>query len=124
MDCLSVPNLVNAVSDHVLVMDDAGVRQITLARPDKKNALTQAMYAAVIAALEQGDSDPAVRVFVITGQGSAFTSGNDLADFAAAPPRRRAPRAHRRRRNASLLYSRKPANRSSPLSTALRWASV
>jgi enoyl-CoA hydratase/carnithine racemase len=51
------------MTEHVLVKDDAGVRQITLARPDKKNALTQAMYAAVIAALEQGDSDPTVRVF-------------------------------------------------------------
>jgi enoyl-CoA hydratase/carnithine racemase len=71
----------------MLVTDDAGVRQITLARPDRKNALTQAMYAAVIAALEQGDNDSAVRMFVITAHGTVFTSGNDLADFAAAAPR-------------------------------------
>lgn len=71
------------MTDHVLVTDDAGVRLITIARPEKKNALTQAMYAALIEALAQGDLDSRVRVFVITAQGALFTSGNDLADFAA-----------------------------------------
>jgi enoyl-CoA hydratase/carnithine racemase len=75
------------MTDNVLVTDDAGVRLITIARPEKKNALTQAMYAAIIEALLQGDADPGVRVFVITAQGSIFTSGNDLADFAAAGAR-------------------------------------
>ncbi len=75
------------MTDNVLVTDDAGVRLITIARPEKKNALTQAMYAAIIEALIQGDADPLVRVFVITAQGSIFTSGNDLADFAVAGAR-------------------------------------
>lgn len=72
------------MSEHVLVSDDAGVRIITIARPEKKNALTQAMYAAIIDALEKGDANPSVRVVVITAQGGVFTSGNDLADFATA----------------------------------------
>jgi enoyl-CoA hydratase/carnithine racemase len=50
-------------------------------RPEKKNALTRAMYTALAAALEQADADPAVRVITITGVGDAFTSGNDLKDF-------------------------------------------
>jgi enoyl-CoA hydratase/carnithine racemase len=108
MEGWSVPNLVTAMTDHVLVVDDAGVRQITLARPDKKNALTQAMYAAVIAALEQGDRDPTVRVFVITAQGSAFTSGNDLADFAAAPPRAKGSPTPAERFPVALTQTRKP----------------
>jgi enoyl-CoA hydratase/carnithine racemase len=75
------------MTDNVLVTDDAGVRLITIARPEKKNALTQSMYAAIIEALVQGDADSSVRVFVITAQSGIFTSGNDLADFAAASPR-------------------------------------
>lgn len=72
------------MSEYILTADEAGVRVITIARPDKKNALTQAMYAAIIDALEQGDADPRVRVLVIAAQGGIFTSGNDLADFAAS----------------------------------------
>jgi enoyl-CoA hydratase/carnithine racemase len=74
---------IDLMNEHILTTDEAGVRVIEIARPQKKNALTQAMYAAIIAALEAGDADPQVRVFVLTGQGGMFTSGNDLADFTA-----------------------------------------
>lgn len=63
-----------------------GVLLVRIHRPDKKNALTRAMYAALTAALEQAADDPAIRVAVLTGGGDSFTSGNDLADFLAAPP--------------------------------------
>jgi enoyl-CoA hydratase/carnithine racemase len=61
-----------------------GIRVVTMNRPDKKNALTQDMYAAMADAVATADEDPAVRVVVITGEGDIFTSGNDLNDFLAA----------------------------------------
>lgn len=63
-----------------------GVLLVRLHRPDKKNALTLAMYAALTTALEQAAGDPSVGVVVLTGSGDSFTGGNDIADFLAAPP--------------------------------------
>ncbi|RTL16389.1 MAG: enoyl-CoA hydratase [Burkholderiales bacterium] len=64
-----------------------GVATIEIARPEKKNAITQAMYQAMADALRAADEDKAVRAVLITGQPGIFTSGNDLEDFMAAPPR-------------------------------------
>ncbi len=50
-------------------------------RPDKKNALTRAMYAAMAKALRDGDADGSVRCHVILGVPGSFSAGNDLADF-------------------------------------------
>jgi enoyl-CoA hydratase/carnithine racemase len=63
-----------------------GVMLLRIHRPDRKNALTLSMYAALTAALESATADPEVRVVVLTGSGDSFTSGNDIADFLAAPP--------------------------------------
>ncbi|MBS1225500.1 MAG: Enoyl-CoA hydratase, partial [Proteobacteria bacterium] len=60
--------------------------RVCIHRPDKKNALTLAMYAALTAALNEASRDDAIRVAVLTGSGDSFTSGNDIADFLAAPP--------------------------------------
>ena len=60
---------------------DHGVATITIDRPDKKNAITGAMYEAMVAHLGQAADDRAVRAVVFTGAGSAFTAGNDLKDF-------------------------------------------
>lgn len=73
------------MTDHVVVSDAAGVRRVRMNRPEKKNALTRAMYVAMAEAIEQADADPAIRVLVITGTGDVFTSGNDLKDFLEAP---------------------------------------
>ena len=62
------------------------VLTIEIARPEKKNALTQAMYTAMSDALERAEADDEVRVTLITGVGNAFTSGNDVLDFMNAPP--------------------------------------
>lgn len=64
-----------ALIDHVL--------EITFTRPDKKNALTNAMYGAWADALERAEADPAIRAVLHTGMGDAFTAGNDLHDFMA-----------------------------------------
>jgi enoyl-CoA hydratase/carnithine racemase len=63
-----------------------GVATIEIARPEKKNALTQVMYQAMADAIVAADADPAVRAVLITGQPGIFTSGNDLEDFMQRPP--------------------------------------
>jgi enoyl-CoA hydratase/carnithine racemase len=63
-----------------------GVATIEIARPEKKNALTQAMYTAMAEALAAAGADAAVRSVLITGQPAIFTSGNDLEDFLQRPP--------------------------------------
>ena len=62
-----------------------GVATIEIARPEKKNAITVDMYAAMAAALRNAGADPAVRAVLITGQPGIFTSGNDLEDFMQRP---------------------------------------
>jgi enoyl-CoA hydratase/carnithine racemase len=71
---------------HVLEQTDGPIRTIRFARPEKKNALTVAMYARVVELFAAAAADPAIRVVVLTGEGSAFTAGNDLLDFVQAPP--------------------------------------
>jgi len=62
-----------------------GVATIEIARPEKKNAITVDMYAAMAAALRNANADAAVRSVLITGQPGIFTSGNDLEDFMQRP---------------------------------------
>ena len=59
------------------------VLTLTIDRPEKKNALTNAMYGQLADALEAARTDEAVRCVVVTGAGDTFTAGNDLGDFAA-----------------------------------------
>jgi enoyl-CoA hydratase/carnithine racemase len=71
------------VTDHILIERRGPVQIIRMNRPDKKNALTRAMYAKMSAALGEGDQDPQIRVHVFFGVPGAFSAGNDLADFMA-----------------------------------------
>lgn len=64
----------------------AGVLTLRLHRPEKYNALTNAMYTALAETLFAANRDDAVRVVLITGGESCFTSGNDLKDFLESPP--------------------------------------
>jgi enoyl-CoA hydratase/carnithine racemase len=63
-----------------------GVATIEIARPEKKNALTVAMYQAMADAINAAREDKAVRAVLITGQPGIFTSGNDIEDFMSRPP--------------------------------------
>ena len=63
-----------------------GVATIEIARPEKKNALTVAMYQAMTDALIAAKADGAVRAVLITGQPGVFTSGNDIEDFMTRAP--------------------------------------
>ena len=74
------------MSEHIVTECRDGILRIEIRRPEKKNALTAPMYAALAEALEVADRDAAVRVVLIHGQPGAFTAGNDLGDFLADPP--------------------------------------
>jgi enoyl-CoA hydratase/carnithine racemase len=67
--------------EHVVTAVADGILDVRLNRPDKKNALTVAMYAALADALERADADASVRVVTLTGTADSFTSGNDIVDF-------------------------------------------
>lgn len=69
------------MTEHILTERRGAVQIIRMNRPDKKNALTRAMYAAFSAALRAADADPEIRVNVVFGVPGAFSAGNDLADF-------------------------------------------
>ena len=69
------------MTEHVLVTTAGGVTEIRMNRPDKKNALTQAMYGAMPDALEAAAADPAVRCVVLCANGESFCAGNDISDF-------------------------------------------
>jgi len=71
------------MTEYVRIAIEQGVLTLTLNRPDKKNALNIAMYSALANAMVKAETDPAVRSMLIQAEGGAFTSGNDLADFAA-----------------------------------------
>lgn len=74
------------MTDHILIDDADGVRTVTINRPDKKNALTSAMYATMADALADAEKATAVRAMVFQGTDGVFTAGNDLKDFLNNPP--------------------------------------
>ncbi|HWW12912.1 MAG TPA: enoyl-CoA hydratase-related protein, partial [Brevundimonas sp.] len=71
------------MTDHIKTDLTNGVLTVTLARSDKKNAITQAMYAALAEATERARADDAVRVLLFRGEGDSFSAGNDIGDFIA-----------------------------------------
>ena len=75
------------MSEHVKVERSDSVLAITLNRPERRNAITVAMYSALADAIEDAASDPDVRVITIRGEGQDFAAGNDLADFLATEQR-------------------------------------
>jgi enoyl-CoA hydratase/carnithine racemase len=72
------------MTDHVLVTDDGAIRTVRMNRPEKKNALTSAMYDAMAEALESAGGASPIRCVLITGVSGTFTAGNDLQDFLKA----------------------------------------
>jgi enoyl-CoA hydratase/carnithine racemase len=71
------------MTEHVLIEKSNGVLTLTLNRPDKKNALTDEMYAALGDSIDAAADDPEVRCVLIQANGDMFTAGNDLASFQA-----------------------------------------
>jgi enoyl-CoA hydratase/carnithine racemase len=73
------------MTDGIEVIEANGVIELHLDRPDKKNALTAAMYRAMTAALAEASSRADVDAVLIAGKGDAFCAGNDLKDFLGGP---------------------------------------
>ncbi|MGQ0673727.1 MAG: crotonase/enoyl-CoA hydratase family protein [Hyphomicrobium sp.] len=71
------------MTDDIEVTVAGGVHTLRLARPAKKNALTERMYTSLADALAGGDRDDAIGVHLILGAPGVFTAGNDLGDFLA-----------------------------------------
>jgi enoyl-CoA hydratase/carnithine racemase len=69
------------MTEELIVARANGIMEIRFNRPEKKNALTRAMYDGVVAAFDSAENDPAIRVILLTGTGDTFTSGNDIRDF-------------------------------------------
>ena len=74
------------MSEHIEVTRGGGRLRIRMNRPERRNAITVAMYAALADAIESADDDDAVRLITLEGAGEDFTAGNDLADFLAEMP--------------------------------------
>src|SRR3954469_19591562 len=71
------------MTEHVKTAIADAILTMTMQRPDKKNALTGAMYNALSDGLDLAERDESIRVVLLQGDGDSFTAGNDLADFAA-----------------------------------------
>jgi enoyl-CoA hydratase/carnithine racemase len=72
------------MTDHVIVTDEGPIRTIRMNRPEKKNALTFAMYDVMAEAIETASGASSIRCVVICGAPGAFSAGNDLGDFMKA----------------------------------------
>ncbi|GGY70734.1 enoyl-CoA hydratase [Marinobacter zhanjiangensis] len=73
------------MSEHVSVDIQDQVQILRLNRPERKNALSQAMYSTLADAVRNAENDNNIRCTLITGNEECFTAGNDLSDFAAGP---------------------------------------
>jgi enoyl-CoA hydratase/carnithine racemase len=74
------------MSEHVKVERRGEVLALTMNRPERRNAITVAMYAALADAIEGAANDDTIRLITLEGAGDDFTGGNDLADFMAEMP--------------------------------------
>jgi enoyl-CoA hydratase/carnithine racemase len=72
------------MTEHIVVTDEGAVRTIRMNRPEKKNALTLAMYGAMAEALRDAQASDAIRCVMFAGAPGAFCAGNDIADFMQA----------------------------------------
>ena len=70
------------MSEPIVLIDDGAVRIIRMNCPDKKNALTQPMYAAMTQALGEAQANEKIRCIMLTGTpGRAFCAGSDIGEF-------------------------------------------
>ena len=72
------------MTEHIKIETADHVTTLTINRPDKKNAITQAMYGQMADAVNAYAIEDKARAFVFTGAGDMFTAGNDLQDFSTA----------------------------------------
>ena len=70
---------------NTLITQHNNILRIQLNRPQKKNALTPAMYVALREAIERADNDTSIHVITLSGSGDSFCAGNDLNTFLQDP---------------------------------------
>jgi enoyl-CoA hydratase/carnithine racemase len=73
----------DTTTSDIEVVREGAVLSAAFARPQKKNAITGAMYEKLIEAFETAARDPEIGALVISGKGGVFTAGNDIGDFLA-----------------------------------------
>ncbi|WP_397451517.1 enoyl-CoA hydratase [Pseudomonas sp. NA-150] len=73
------------MSESVVIEREGSLLTLRVDRPEKKNALTLAMYERLAVAFERADEDSSIRAVLLTGGNECFTSGNDIADFLEQP---------------------------------------
>jgi enoyl-CoA hydratase/carnithine racemase len=71
----------DTLARDIEVAREGAVMSAAFARPQKKNAITGAMYEALIEAFEAAERDSDIGALVLSGRGGVFTAGNDIADF-------------------------------------------
>jgi enoyl-CoA hydratase/carnithine racemase len=71
------------MTSEIAIWRDGPIQVLRIARAEKKNALTGAMYGALSDAIEAGDADDGIAAHIITGSNGIFTAGNDIGDFLA-----------------------------------------
>ena len=71
------------MSEQVIVSIEGPIMTLSINRPEKKNALTNAMYGVLADGLQRAHDDAAIRCVFIRSEGESFTAGNDLGDFAS-----------------------------------------
>ncbi|MGW8462681.1 enoyl-CoA hydratase-related protein [Pseudomonas sp. CLCA07] len=74
------------MTETIQIERERSLLTLRLNRPEKKNALTRAMYSHMAEALKQADTNPEINAVLITGSAECFTAGNDIADFIQQPP--------------------------------------
>jgi enoyl-CoA hydratase/carnithine racemase len=74
------------MAENIRVAVEDGVCTVTIARPEKKNSLTQPMYAGLADAIERAAAEREIRCLLLTGMGETFCAGNDIGDFRAPRP--------------------------------------
>src|SRR5680860_432483 len=81
---MASPSAQSSPESGILLSEDRGpVRVLTLNRPNARNSLSMDLMAALHGALTEAGGDEAVRAIVLTGAGSAFSSGHDLKELTA-----------------------------------------
>ncbi|RJQ66670.1 MAG: enoyl-CoA hydratase [Desulfobacteraceae bacterium] len=69
------------MDQEILTQQAGGIFTIQMNRPEKKNAISQKMYASMAQGLRTADQDDSIRVVILRGTQNLFTSGNDIRDF-------------------------------------------
>ncbi len=74
------------MTDHIVIEQADRVCTLRINRPEKRNALTLAMYSALADGIDAAEKNAAIRAILIRGSDQCFTAGNDLQDFLSNPP--------------------------------------